>query len=57
VFSGQYPHRNGCTGWKGLVPGHMTYATRFGQYGYRTAGFGKMHLVRPDQLAGLEAAG
>jgi choline-sulfatase len=54
VFSGQYPHSNGCTGWIGLQPGHMTYATRFAQYGYRTAGFGKMHLVGPDQLAGWQ---
>lgn len=52
IFSGQYPHTNGCTGWKGLPPGHPTYATRLGQYGYRTAGFGKMHMVGTDQLGG-----
>jgi choline-sulfatase len=55
VFSGQYPPSNGCTGWIGLPPGHMTYASRCGQYGYRTAGFGKMHLVGPDQLAGWQS--
>lgn len=55
VFSGQYPPTNRCTGWIGLPPGHMTYATRCGQYGYRTAGFGKMHLVGTDQLAGWQS--
>lgn len=55
VFSGQYPPTNGCTGWIGLPPGHMTYATRCGQYGYRAAGFGKMHLIGPDQLAGWQS--
>ena len=54
IFSGQYPQTNRCTGWIGLPPGHMTYATRCGQYGYRTAGFGKMHLIGPDQLAGWQ---
>lgn len=54
IFAGQYPKTCGCEGWKGLAPGHMTYAHRFAQYGYQTAGFGKMHLIGPDQLAGWQ---
>lgn len=54
ILSGQFPKTNGCEGWIGLPDGHMTYATRFGQYGYQTAAFGKMHLQGCDQLKGWQ---
>lgn len=55
IFAGQYPPSWGCDGWKGLPSGHMTYPRRFGQYGYQTVGFGKMHHVGPDQLQGWQS--
>lgn len=54
IFSGQYPKTCGCEGWIGLQPGHMTYPRRFAQHGYKTAAFGKAHLVGEDQLAGFQ---
>lgn len=55
ILAGQYPRTCGCEGWVGLQPGHMTYAARFGQYGYRTAAFGKMHLIGIDQSKGWQS--
>jgi len=55
TLAGQYPKTCGCEGWIGLPHGHMTYASRFGQYGYRTAAFGKMHMVGPSQSGGFQS--
>jgi choline-sulfatase len=38
-----------------LADGYPTYATRFGQYGYTTTAFGKMHLQGRDQLKGWQS--
>lgn len=54
IMAGQYPKTCGCEGWVGLQPGHMTYPARFGQYGYRTTAFGKLHMVGPDQSQGWQ---
>jgi choline-sulfatase len=55
IMAGQYPRTCGCEGWVGLRPGHMTYPARFGQYGYRTTAFGKLHMVGPDQSQGWQS--
>lgn len=55
IFAGQYPKTCGCEGWIGLPSGHMTYATRFGQYGYKTTAFGKVHFQGLDQLKGWQS--
>lgn len=55
ILAGQYPKTCGCEGWLGLPDGHMTYAARFGQYGYRTAAFGKLHLIGRDQSGGFQS--
>lgn len=55
ALAGQYPHTCGCEGWVGLKPGHMTYASRLGQFGYRTAAFGKLHMIGPDQSGGFQS--
>ncbi|MCC5848842.1 MAG: sulfatase-like hydrolase/transferase [Verrucomicrobia bacterium] len=55
TLAGQYPHTCGCEGWTGLKPGHMTYASRLGQFGYRTAAFGKLHMIGPDQSGGFQS--
>ncbi|MFW6065696.1 MAG: sulfatase-like hydrolase/transferase [Planctomycetota bacterium] len=55
VLAGQYPRTCGCEGWVGLADGYMTYARRFGQYGYQTAAFGKLHLQGQDQLEGWQS--
>ncbi|MCC5829290.1 MAG: sulfatase-like hydrolase/transferase [Phycisphaeraceae bacterium] len=54
ILAGQYPRTCGCDGWVGLPDGYMTYARRFGQYGYQTVAFGKLHLLGPDQLKGWQ---
>lgn len=55
ILSGQYPHHNGCTGWLPLPPEYATYARTLSEAGYRSAAFGKMHLVGTDQLQGFGA--
>ncbi|MCC5841811.1 MAG: sulfatase-like hydrolase/transferase [Opitutales bacterium] len=55
TLAGQYPPTCGCEGWVGLPPGHLTYASRLGQYGYRTAAFGKLHMIGPDQSGGFQS--
>ena len=55
ILAGQYPHHCGCEGWVGLPPGHLTYASRLGQFGYRTAAFGKLHMIGPDQSGGFQS--
>jgi choline-sulfatase len=55
TLAGQYPRTCGCEGWVGLPPGHLTYASRLGQYGYRTAAFGKLHMIGPDQSGGFQS--
>ncbi len=55
ILAGQYPKNCGCEGWIGLAPGHMTYAARFGQYGYRTAAFGKLHMIGSDPSGGFQS--
>jgi choline-sulfatase len=55
ILAGQYPRTCGCEGWIGLADGYPTYATRFGQYGYHTVAFGKLHLQGPDQLKGFQS--
>lgn len=54
VLAGQYPKTCNCEGWIGLADNYMTYAKRFGQYGYQTAAFGKMHMQGRDQLQGWQ---
>ncbi|MCH8475325.1 MAG: sulfatase-like hydrolase/transferase [Opitutales bacterium] len=55
ILAGQYPSTCQCEGWIGLPPGHLTYASRLGQYGYRTAAFGKLHMIGPDQSGGFQS--
>jgi len=55
IMAGQYPNTCNCEGWKGLDYKYPTYATQFGRYGYRTVGFGKMHLQGYDQLVGWQS--
>jgi len=55
ILAGQFPKTCGCEGWLGLPERHMTYAARFGQFGYRTAAFGKMHMIGPDQSGGFQS--
>jgi len=45
ILSGQYCHNHGYYGLSGPAPFHLSNAFRhFRQHGYRTAGFGKLHL-------------
>lgn len=55
ILAGQYPKTCGCEGWVGLADGYPTYASRFGQYGYSTTAFGKLHLQGRDQLKGWQS--
>ena len=55
IMAGQYPKTCNCEGWRGLDYKYPTYATQFGRYGYRTVGFGKMHLQGYDQLVGWQS--
>lgn len=55
MMAGQYPRTCGCEGWMALPERYRTYAAQFGRYGYRTVGFGKMHLVGRDQLQGWQS--
>ncbi|MEM6460259.1 MAG: sulfatase-like hydrolase/transferase, partial [Planctomycetota bacterium] len=45
LLSGQYPHNTGCYGLSGTSPMHLpSLFSHFRGHGYRTAGFGKLHL-------------
>ncbi|MEM6561139.1 MAG: sulfatase-like hydrolase/transferase [Planctomycetota bacterium] len=45
LLSGQYPHNTGCFGLSGTSPTHLpSLFSHFRAAGYRTAGFGKLHL-------------
>lgn len=52
MMSGQLPKTCGCEGWVDLKPGYLTFSRLFSRYAYRTACFGKLHHVGPDQMQG-----
>jgi choline-sulfatase len=55
MMAGQFPRHCGCERFgEDLAPGYMTFARRLSQYGYRTACFGKLHHVGPDQMQGWQ---
>ncbi|NBE98341.1 hypothetical protein FE391_15035 [Nonomuraea sp. KC401] len=53
IMAGQFPRTTGCERFgEDLTPGHMTYARRLAQYGYRTVAAGKLHHTGTDQMQG-----